>query len=108
MPNADRAIVLREKLTDYLLSASHPTGRYKAAFFRSLGYERSSWEKLEFDLRELLAGDATPAGRTVFGEKFEIRGEITGPNGRVAALVTVWIILAQDPVPRFVTAYPED
>ena len=31
-----------------------------------------------------------------------------GLNGRVAEIVTVWIILAVKAVPRFVTAYPKD
>ena len=108
IPNADQAVISRETLTEYLLSTSHPTGRFKAAFFRSLGFESSSWEKLEAALRKLLAEEATSAGQKNFGEKLEIRGEIAGPNGRVASVVTVWIILVRDPIPRFVTAYPED
>lgn len=44
LPNADRAIVDPAKVRDYLLSASHPVGRFKAAFFLSLGYSEDRWE----------------------------------------------------------------
>ena len=45
---------------------------------------------------------------TDYGQKFAVSGLLTGPNGRSANIVTVWIILANTEVPRFVTAYPED
>ncbi len=35
-------------------------------------------------------------------------GPLTGLNGRVAEIVAVWIILAGEDAPRFVTAYPKD
>ncbi|HET7673949.1 MAG TPA: hypothetical protein VFL54_00355 [Gammaproteobacteria bacterium] len=38
LPNAGAAVILPEKVRDYLLSPTHPIGRYKAAFFRSQGY----------------------------------------------------------------------
>jgi hypothetical protein len=55
----------------------------------------------------LAASGAVARGRpSSFGEKYEVRGEIVGPSGR-AVVVTVWIILEGEDVPRFVTAYPE-
>ncbi len=59
--NATTAIVPVEKLRDYLLSPTHPIGRYKATFFRSLGYSQDAWGQLEVDLRAMLAQDAEPA-----------------------------------------------
>jgi hypothetical protein len=56
----------------------------------------------------LVAREAQAAGETEFGTKYEIRGEITGPAGRPAAIVTVWIVLEGEEVARFVSAYPED
>ena len=35
LPNIDKAVIEPEKLRDYLLSKSHPIGRFKAEFFRS-------------------------------------------------------------------------
>ena len=62
IPNADRAIVEATKLRDYLLSPSHPVGRFKAPFFTALGYSQDQWPRLEADLRaQHLLQDAEPA-----------------------------------------------
>lgn len=106
--DANTAVISPEKLRDYLLSPAHPIGRYKSAFFRTLGYAQEHWQVLERDFRGLLDGEAEQIGATEFGRKFAIHGVITGPNGRSARVVTVWIILAGEIVARFVTAYPED
>ena len=51
LPNCSKAVLAPEKLRDYLLSPAHPIGRYKALFFRTLGYDQTSWQQLETDLR---------------------------------------------------------
>jgi hypothetical protein len=51
IPNADRAIIDPAKLHWYLISRSHPVGRFKAAFFLALGYSPEDWRRLEADLR---------------------------------------------------------
>lgn len=38
LPHAEHAIIERAKLEHYLLSFSHPVGRFKARFFASLGF----------------------------------------------------------------------
>lgn len=50
LPYADRAVVEPSKVRDYLLSASHPIGRFKAAVFFALGYAPESWQRLRDDL----------------------------------------------------------
>ena len=108
LANIETATVPASKVRDYLLSPSHPIGRYKAAFFRSLGYDQANWEALAISLQELLKGDAKQIDITEYGVKYEIRGLITGPNGQTANVLSAWIILTGEEVPRFVTAYPED
>lgn len=108
LPNASSAIISPEKLRDYLLSQSHPIGRYKATFFRSLGYEADGWGALEKDIRSLLDAAAEEIGATDYGKKYAVTGVLTGPNGRSATVVTAWIILTGEDTPRFVTAYPGD
>jgi hypothetical protein len=76
--------------------------------FRTLGYDQTSWQQLESDLRSLASLPAEPLESTEYGTKYAIIGPLTGLNGRVAEIVTVWIILAGEAVPRFVTAYPKD
>lgn len=105
--NIHTAEVPARKVRDYLLSPNHPIGRYKANFFRSLGYDQAQWEVLAADLHALLIENAEPVETTEFGTKYEIRGHISGPNGRTGHIVSAWIILNGEDTPRFVTAYPE-
>lgn len=108
VPGAERAIVEPRKIRDYLLSATHPVGRFKAAFFSSLGYTSEDWGQLASDLREFAHGDVTATEPNDFGTKYAIHAVLTGPNGRSATVVTVWVVLSAEADPRFVTAYPGD
>jgi hypothetical protein len=107
LPDAERAVIEPAKIRDYLLSTSHPVGRFKAPFFSSLGYTNANWRRLVEDLRDLaLTGDAELGRDSPYGQKYEIRGTLRGPLGRSAEVLTVWIILFGRDVPRFVTAFP--
>jgi hypothetical protein len=108
LPNVEAAVISRDKLQHYLLSPSHPIGRYKAAFLRRLGFEQGDWRVLERELRSLLLMQAVPADVTEHGKKYVTKGTITGPNGAAAPVAAVWIILTGEDKPRFVTAYPEE
>jgi hypothetical protein len=105
--DAVAAVISADKLRDYLLSPIHPIGRYKSSFYRSLGYTQEQWQVLERDLRTILANEAKPAGVTEYGQKFSVTGSLAGPNGGSARIVSIWIILTTETIPRFVTAYPE-
>jgi len=52
LPNADHLRVDREKVTEYLLSATHPDGHSKAEFFTRFGFCLKHWELLADALRE--------------------------------------------------------
>ena len=92
---------------DYLLSTSHPIGRFKEPFFASLGYTAANWQRLEQDLLTLVAlGDAEPGRESPYGQKYEIRGTLNGPSGKTARILTVWIVRFGSDVPQFVTALP--
>lgn len=107
LPNFRRALVEPGKVRGYLLSNSHPVGRFKSGFFMSLGYTQDDWMKLRDDLVELAAnGAAIPVGETKFGRKFEVTGILTGPTGRSANIRTVWMVASDGAAPRFITAYP--
>ena len=47
LPNREDAYISPEKLTDYLLSETHPVGRPKARFLREAGFNESNIEDLE-------------------------------------------------------------
>jgi hypothetical protein len=102
------AVVSTEKLTGYLLSRSHPIGRYKSPFFLGLGYAAENPDRLRADLIALLQKSAEPGEVTEFGQKFLSRGALTGPNGKVGRILAVWIILAGSSQFRLVTAYLEE
>jgi hypothetical protein len=107
LPNAEGAIVDPTKIRDYLLSTAHPVGRFKAAFFVSLGYSADRWEVLRDDILTLArTGTAVPGQPSPYGRKFELDGILTGPSGPSAAVGTVWILRTGEQFPRFITAFP--
>ena len=107
LPAADHVVIEAAKLHDYLLSPSHPVGRFKATFFARLGYTTGNWEQLETDLRALVQSQEAEARRpSPYGQKYEVRGVLGRPNARRVEMVTVWIVRRGEDVPRFVTAYP--
>lgn len=107
LPAAERARIATVKVRDYLLSREHSVGRFKAVFFESLGYSADAWQQLEADLRVLaVAGEATLGDQTKYGQKYEVRGTLSGPSGRSASVVTVWIVRWGEDSPSFVTAFP--
>lgn len=107
LPNSDRAIIEPAKLRDYLLSDVHPVGRFKARFFHAFGYRADGWKVLHDDLLRLVVTyEAKPGQASAAGQKFEVSGTLTGPNGRTGVIVSVWILRIGEDAPRFITAYP--
>lgn len=47
VPNLDAVVVPAAKITDYLLSDSHPNGKHKAKFFKAFGFSLDDWQALE-------------------------------------------------------------
>jgi len=107
VPNQQSPRIDPAKVRDYLLSPSHPIGRFKSAFFIALGYSQDAWNRLDADLRaHLQAHEVARTQRNAFGLKYIVSGNLFGPSGAVANLISVWIVLDGESVPRFVTAYP--
>lgn len=108
LPEADRVVIDSRKLRDYLLSLEHPVGRFKALFFARLGFRQENWVLFYRRLRTIaVENEAEVTERTDHGQKYVVRATLTGPAGRSARIVTVWIVLNHETAPRFVTAYPE-
>lgn len=107
MPGVEAAVVDAAKIRDYLISTSHPVGRFKSAFFMALGYTAVEWATLARALRIHAAeNEAVATEINEYGQKYEVRGKIQGPSGRAATVVAVWIVLHGEDFPRFVTAFP--
>ena len=102
---ADTVIPI-EKATRYLLA---PQARGdKSAFLQRAGYTLENADQLLRDLRmQLLPLEATPVQANKFGQYYEIRGKLAGPNGGRLAVRTIWITERLSGVTRFVTLLPD-
>ena len=94
------------KLLDYLLV---PLVRAdKSKFLAQAGYSMENAQQLMADIRsQILPLDAMSAGTTKFGDFFEIRGVLRGPNGVSLRVKTIWIREHLQSNTRFVTLLPD-
>ena len=107
IPNADRAIIAKEKLTTYLLNPSHKRGAAKARLLLSLGYRTDAVHVLESDLRvQHLSLSPARTSQNPYGVAYEIVGPITMPGGKVVGFCSIWQIDTGSEIPRFITMYP--
>lgn len=109
LPNAEQAVVEREKIADYLLNPAHPDNGGKAAFFLALGYTRDDWASLAAALRRLaVATEVAKSMETAHGIKYVVDGRMETPSGKTTMVRTIWIADRGLDRPRLVTAYPCD
>lgn len=108
LPNGESALVEEEKVTGYLLNPLHPVGGPKARLFNSLlGLNLSNWQKLYDALIDAAEnGDAFAGRASAFGQKYDIRFQMTGPRGTYTIL-SIWIVASGTSIPRLVTSYIE-
>ena len=107
LPNAAQALVEREKITEYLLSTTHPSGRHKARFFLGFGFRTDSWEKMADSLRlQGNANDVAEVEDTEYGLRYNVDGTIEAPDGRSPLVRTVWQFDSGNDYPRLLTAFP--
>ena len=106
MPNCTLAKIPIEKISEYLLSASHPRGFAKAKWFNTLGYNLEKPNELVESIMSLACMDIEASVQTDYGTKYVIVGKITGPNGRTAEVKSVWMLIVDETAPKLVTAYP--
>ena len=107
LPNANVAVVEREKITEYLLNVEHRHGASKARFFAEFGFRLQKWETLADSLREHgRAYEVARTRQTFWGPRFELDGELTVPDGRAPRVCTGWQLDDGEIAPRLITAYP--
>lgn len=107
LPGADKLVVEREKIADYLLNPAHRFGASKARFFAHFGFRMTAWEQLARALREHgREHDVTKTRETGFGPRFEVEGGLRCPNGRHPRVRSVWQLDQGAVAPRLLTAYP--
>ena len=100
------AIIAAEKVTRYLLVRQ--TRGDKSAFLARGGYTLENADQLLDDLRiQLLPVDATPLHLTEFGQFYEIRGPLSGPNGVTLQIRSIWMKENLSRITKFITLIPE-
>ena len=109
LPNAERAVVDREKIEEYVLNAAHPDNGGKAAFFLALGFRREKWQTLATAFLQMIEQfDMHGRIESAHGEKYILDGRIETPGGKTPMVRTVWIVDRGTETPRLVTAYPKE
>ena len=107
LPNADKAVVEREKILDYLLNPAHRYGASKARFFAQFGFRPEAWEVLAAALRTHgQQHEVSKEKQTGFGPRYEVEGELAAPDGHRPRVRTVWQMDEGQIAPRLITAYP--
>jgi hypothetical protein len=105
MPGCDRSVIPDQKITDYLLSNTHTTG--KARFFKRFGFDVAYMAVFKDALRQhSVDRDNEHHKATGFGIKYKLTCEINTPYQRNPCIVTVWVNEAGEDIPKFVTACP--
>lgn len=107
LPNKDKAYVPLSKLLDYLMSETHPIGKSKSKYLRSVGFNEMNIGLLKQGLINIAQSEnIKKAISSQYGIKYIIDGSIPTPNGISIKIRTVWIIDKEQNQPRFVTTYP--
>lgn len=106
LPGADHIRIDERKIRDYLLSSSHPVGRFKARLFAAIGFDQRTAEAFIAEIRRVAAeGDVEEAEPTEFGRKYTVPGELRGTSGTLQVL-TVWLEEHGQERVRLVTVRP--
>lgn len=53
-----------------------------------------------------MSQDVASVEETPYGRKYVVEGPVETPSGKMLELLRVWVILKEQRLPRFVTAYP--
>jgi len=107
LPNHEKVIIPEIKIRGYILSTSHPYGRYKAEFFISFGFSATSWELMVSALRAHAArNEVIRVDENEFGNRYIIEGPLHSPDGRNPDVRVIWFIEKGEDRPRLVTVYP--
>ena len=95
-----------DKLFRYLLV---PQARGdKSAFLAQAGYRLENAGQLREDLRsQLLMVEAQPLEANKFGQYYETRGILTGPNQVELAVRAIWMAEHLSGITKFITLIPD-
>jgi hypothetical protein len=99
------SIIPMEKFTEYALNPLKAPDK-AIAFSSALGYNIHNANDLVVNIRQNLnAFPAISKGDKGYGQLYEVRMKLTGPNGKRATVITAWIDDANTKEMRLVSAY---
>ena len=99
------AVISETKIKRYLLVWR--VWNDKSQWLASAGYSMDNWQQLHSDIRQLLEGSATFVRENPWGRLYEIRGVLSGPNGRKLAVRSIWMIESETGLTKFITLYAD-
>jgi hypothetical protein len=93
LPNAEKATVPEEKITQYLLNSGHPAGGSKAAFFLRFGFRVEEWRLFASALiRHALENEIVESEETQYGTRYAVDGPLPSPSSVILNVRTAWFI----------------
>ncbi len=106
MKLSPNAIIADAKITKYLLSPR--SENEKSKFLGQAGYNLNNWQQLKRDLfTQILTQEAQFNETTRYGDKYQIKGTLTGPNGTNLPIVSIWMVESVSGLTKFITLFPE-
>lgn len=107
LPQIEQATIAERKITEYLLSLTHPSGSSKARYFTHHGFSRDSWEAFAHALRRhATENDVVEMLHTPRGISYTVEGESIAPTGSRLRVRSVWFQDVGEQAPHLVIAYP--
>ena len=107
LPNRERAFVDPSKLRDYVLNTEHERGGSKAEVLERFGFTPNNYEELESEIRGHLDSEVDRTRSTDYGDRYEIRMNLSTPVGRSLWIRTIWQIDTGTDYPRLITLFPD-
>ncbi|MBW2607917.1 MAG: hypothetical protein JRD05_09805 [Deltaproteobacteria bacterium] len=99
-------LIAQEKLTQYLLTLRKRND--KSQWLAQAGYSLENWHVLENDIRnQVLPADATSIENSEYGQMYEIRQNLIGPNGKSLPVCTIWMTETATGNTKLITMYPD-
>ncbi|MBF0289869.1 MAG: hypothetical protein HQM14_18805 [SAR324 cluster bacterium] len=107
LPDSEKVIIPKAKITDYLLSLKHRDGCSKAKFFLRFGFSQEKWKTFALALKQhAVQHEIAGMEKSNFGKRYIIEGTLVSLDERNPSIRSVWFIKHGTDQPIFVTAYP--
>jgi hypothetical protein len=115
LPNFVEAEIDPEKFYRYSMDPMNIGSQSKWIAFEEIGYnvhdDESRWNAAQNVIEQLKDSlpdvPAKPGKTTQYGQRYQVRTQITGPTGKMGTLVTIWQIDVGNNVPRLITNWLE-